>query len=361
MKEIKVYNVNLPLKVPFETSFGIQYSRNALIIEYSDEYNAYGESVTDDVPGYSYEDNITALHVIKDYLIEILKETLDPSEFVEKAKKIKGHNMAKSAIETMLWDLESKKKGISLKDLIGGEKEKIESGISIGILPMEKLIDTVKKSIDLGYKRIKLKIKPGWDIEVLREIRKNFGDIPLTVDANQAYEGKENKVLELDKFELLMIEQPLAENNMVGLSRIQKKLSTPICLDESIHSVKDAKTMLELDAGRIINLKIGRVGGLKESLEIVNFCGNNKIPLWCGGMLETGIGRAFNVILQSRMEFNMPGDTSPSDRYFEKDIIKKPFTMDKGYIEVPNGNGIGVEPDLEFIKKVGKIIFQQRL
>ncbi|MGC8663856.1 MAG: o-succinylbenzoate synthase [Thermoplasmata archaeon] len=362
MQQIRIYNVNIPLKIPFETSFGIQYSRNAILIEYIEEdFIAYGESVTEEFPGYSYEDNGTAIHIIKDYLIDIIKETTDPMEFIEKAKKIRGHNMAKSLVETMLWDLKAKRKGLPLKNLIKGERKKIESGISIGILPMDKLLETIKNSLDLGYKRIKLKIKPGWDDDVLKNVRKNFGDIPLTVDANQAYEGKEDKILNLDKYELLMIEQPLSEKNFLGLSKLQKRLITPICLDESIQSIKDAETMLNMDAGRIINLKIGRVGGLTESIKIIEFCKRNNISLWCGGMLETGIGRAFNVILQSRKEFNMTGDTSPSNRYFERDVTEKPFIMSNGYIEVPDRIGIGVNLDLEYVKKVGNIILEKKL
>jgi len=361
MPVLKIYNVNLPLITPFETSFGIQYSRNALIIEYFDDVKAYGESVTEEFPGYSYEDNGTALHIIKNYLINILKETRDPETFMEKAKKIKGHNMAKSAVETMLWDLKAKEEEKSLKEIIKGKKEKIESGISIGILPLEKLMDTIANAIELGYKRIKLKIKPGWDSDVLKEVRKRFGNIPLTVDANQAYEGMEERILTLDKYELLMIEQPLSENNFYGLSKLQKKLTTPICLDESIHGIRDAEMMLEMDAGKIINLKIGRVGGLTESMKIVEFSRKNKIPLWCGGMLETGIGRALNVIIQTREEFNMPGDTSPSNRYFERDIIDKPFIMKNGYIEVPSGPGIGIKPDMGFIEKIGKVVLEEKI
>ena len=361
MPALKIYNVNLPLITPFETSFGIQYSRNALIIEYFDGVKAYGESVTEEFPGYSYEDNETALHIIKNFLIDILKETREPETFMERAKKIKGHNMAKSALETMLWDLKAKEEGKSLKEIINGKKVKIESGISIGILPLEKLMSTIANAIELGYKRIKLKIKPGWDSDVLKEVRKRFGNIPLTVDANQAYEGKDEKILTLDKYELLMIEQPLSENNFYGLSKLQKELATPICLDESIHSIRDAEMMLEMDAGEIINLKIGRVGGLTESMKIVEFCGKNKIPLWCGGMLETGIGRALNVIIQTREEFNMPGDTSPSNRYFEKDIIDKPFIMKNGYIEVQSGPGIGINMDMGFIEKIGKVVFEEKI
>lgn len=361
MAKLKIYNVDLPLKTQFETSFGVQYSRNALIIKLIDDVEAYGESVTDEYPGYSYEDNETAVHIIKDYLVNILKETFEPEEFTEMAKKIKGHPMAKSAIETTLWDLRAKKKNMSLKELIYGKKDKIESGISIGILPMEKLLKTIENSLNLGYKRIKLKIKPGWDVDVIKTVRNTFGNIPLTVDANQAYENHEDKILPLDRYELLMIEQPLSENNFIGLSKLQKMLNTPICLDESIHSVKDAQTMVDLEAGKIINLKIGRVGGLTESLKIIEFCGKNKIPLWCGGMLETGIGRALNVIVQSREEFNMVGDTSPSDRYFEKDIIEKPFIMKNGLIEVPTGPGLGIKPDIPYIEKIGKIVFETEI
>ncbi|HEU12624.1 MAG: o-succinylbenzoate synthase [Thermoplasmata archaeon] len=351
MAEIIVYNMKIPLKVPFETSFGVQNVRDVLLFRYSGDVEAWGESVTDSYPGYSYEDNGTALYIFRTYLLEILKETEDPMEFISRARKIKGHNMAKSAVETMLWDLQAKRKGKSLKEIIGGSKEKIDSGISIGILPMEKLLSMIRNSLDRGYKRIKLKVKPGWDVDVVKRVREEFGDIPLTVDANQAFEKNVERVKMLDRYELLMIEQPLNERNLLGHSKLQREMSTPICLDESIHSVEDAERMYEMDAGRIINLKIGRVGGLSESLRIIDFSRENGIPIWCGGMLETGIGRALNVIVQSRKEFTLPGDTSPSDRYFEKDVIKRPFIMEKGTIAVPSGNGIGVEPDIEFIEK----------
>jgi O-succinylbenzoate synthase len=355
MAKIFVYNLKLPLKIPFETSFGVQNERDVLLFRYSGDVEAWGESVTDSYPGYSYEDNGTALYIFRNYLLEILRETEDPYNFIEASKKIKGHNMAKSAVETMLWDLKAKREKKGLKELIGGKKEKIESGISIGILPMERLISMVKNSLDKGYRRIKLKVKPGWDVDVVRAIRREFGDIPLTVDANQAFEKHPELVLALDKYELLMIEQPMNERNFLGHSRLQKQMSTPICLDESIHSVDDAQRMLEMDAGRIINLKIGRVGGLSESLKIIEFAGKNKIPIWCGGMLETGIGRALNVIVQSREEFRIPGDTSPSDRYFERDVIKRPFIMKNGMIDVPDGIGLGIEPDIEFIEKLSKV------
>ncbi|MGC8687053.1 MAG: o-succinylbenzoate synthase [Thermoplasmata archaeon] len=352
MVKIEIYNLNLPLKIPFETSFGVQNTRNVLLFRYIGEIDAWGESVTDSYPGYSYEDNGTALYIFQNYLLDILKETDDPLELNEKTKKIKGHNMAKSAIETMLWDLKAKREKKSLKDIVRGKKDRIESGISIGILPMEKLISMIKNSLEKGYRRIKLKVKPGWDVDVIKKVREEFGDIPLTVDANQAFEKNVEKVKLLDKYELMMIEQPLNERNFLGHSKLQKEMSTPICLDESIHSVDDAERMLEMDAGRIINLKIGRVGGLSESLKIIDFSRKNNIPIWCGGMLETGVGRALNVIVQSREEFRLPGDTSPSDRYFEKDVIKRPIEMEKGTIYVPSGTGIGVEPDLEFIEKL---------
>ncbi|MEM0245333.1 MAG: o-succinylbenzoate synthase [Thermoplasmata archaeon] len=358
MKNIIIYNVKLPLKVPFETSFGIQYYRDALLFRYIDDVEAWSESVTDSDPGYSYEYNGSAINIFENYLLKFLQETEDPKEFMEKSKVIKGHNMAKSAVETMLWDLKAKREKKSLKEIIGGEKDSIQSGISIGILPMDKLLPMIKNAIEKGYARIKLKIKPGWDVEVLREVRKNFGNIPLTVDANQAFEKHPERVKLLDRFELLMIEQPLNERNFLGHSKIQREISTPICLDESIHSVEDAERMLEMDAGRIINLKIGRVGGLSESLKIIEFVNKNNIQIWCGGMLETGIGRSLNVLVQSRKEFKLPGDTSPSDRYFDRDVIKKPFEMINGKISVPAGYGIGVEPDVDFIEKISTKIWK---
>lgn len=356
MNRLEVFSVSLPLKIPFETSFGVQRERDALLFRYVSDVEAYGESVTDSVPGYSYECNGTALYIIENHLIPLLKETDEPAEFIEKSKKIKGHNMAKSAIETTLWDLKAKRAGKNLKDMIGGTKAEIDSGISIGILPMQQLLAMVKASLERGYKRIKLKIKPGWDAEVVKRVRDEFGDIPLTVDANQAFGANPERILELDRFDLMMIEQPLEESDLFGSSKLQKKMNTPICLDESIHSVADVKRMVEMDAGKIVNLKVGRVGGLGESLRIVDYCGKNAIPIWCGGMLETGVGRALNVILQSRSEFRLPGDTSPSDRYFEKDVISSPFVMERGSIRVPSGSGLGVQLDLPFVKSASKRI-----
>jgi len=354
MSTLEAYNVRLPLKIPFETSFGVQRARDALVLRYVSDVEAYGESVTDAVPGYSYECNGTALYIIENHLIPILKETEEPGEFMEMSKKIKGHNMAKSAIETTLWDLQAKRMGKNLKEMIGGTKAEIDSGISIGILPMPELLAMVRSSLERGYKRIKLKIKPGWDADVVRRVREEFGDIPLTVDANQAFGTDPERILQLDRFDLMMIEQPLEEGDLVGSSKLQKKMNTPICLDESIHSAADVKRMVEMDAGRIVNLKIGRVGGLAESLRIVEYCGKNGIPVWCGGMLETGVGRALNVILQSRDEFRLPGDTSPSDRYFERDVIQSPFVMDRGRLRVPSGTGLGVQLDLPFVREVSQ-------
>lgn len=310
-------------------------------------------------PWYSEETIASAGHVIRKILIpRLLTENLaSPSGFLESTNAIRGNNMAVASIEMALWDLMGKMKSISLSKLLGGRKSEVEVGVSVGIQPTtEKLVDIVRSYLGEGYRRIKLKIKPGCDIDRVSAIRKLFPDIPLQVDANSAYTLEHASLLKrLDDLSLLLIEQPLAHDDILDHAKLQKELSTPICLDESIHTPADARKALEIDACKVINIKAGRVRGLQPSKEIHDLCVRMKIPVWCGGMLETGIGRAFNVALASLPGFTLPGDTSASKRYFRKDVLTEEFELtENGTLEVPDGPGIGVEVDEKLLDSCTK-------
>jgi len=256
-------------------------------------------------------------------------------------------------LETALLDAQLRAEHRSLADFLGANKTKIPCGVSVGIAPsIDSLVDEVSGYIDAGYKRIKLKIEPGWDIEPVGEIRRLWPEIPLQVDANQAYSRGDGELLAgLDKFELLLIEQPLDEHDILGHAALARQVQTPICLDESITSLHSAEDALALKATTVINIKPGRVGGYLESVKIHDLCLNEGIPVWCGGMLETGIGRAANVALAALPGFTLPGDTSASSRFFHRDITD-PFVMEDGYLHVPQGEGIGVTPDLDFLESI---------
>lgn len=258
---------------------------------------------------------------------------------------IRRNQMAKAAIEGAVWDLYAKQKELTLAEALGGKKTTIDVGISIGIQPtVEDLLEVIEKHVAEGYKRIKLKIKPGWDIDVIRQVRKPFPDISLMVDANSAYTLKDlDHLKQLDEFNLMMIEQPLAHDDIIQHAKLQKAIQTPICLDESIHSYDDARNAIELGSCKIINIKIGRVGGLTESKRIHDLCRANDIPVWCGGMLEAGVGRAHNIALTTLDHFVFPGDTAGSSRYWEEDIIHPEVVVKNGEIRVPDKPGIGYD------------------
>jgi o-succinylbenzoate synthase len=260
---------------------------------------------------------------------------------------IRKNNMAKSAIEGAIWDLYAKEKNIPLSMALGGELEKIDVGISIGIQKtVPELLAKIKAGLKDGYKRIKMKIQPGWDVDVIKEVRNRYPDIPIMADANSAYRLKDIELLkQLDQFDLMMIEQPLSSDDIVDHATLQAEIKTPICLDESIHSVEDARKALELGSCKIINIKIGRVGGLTEAMKIHELCKERNVPVWCGGMLESGVGRAHNIALTTLDNFTMPGDTAASANYWHKDIIQPEVTVNDGVITVPKAAGIGYEVD----------------
>lgn len=356
IKEVTLRHLQMKLKFPFTTSFGTFQDRDFILLEAKDKngHSGWGESVAFHSPWYSEETMKTNWHMLEDYLIPALlnQEITHPDEVSEVFSNIRKNNMAKSTIEGAVWDLYSQEQGISLASALGGKKSKIEVGISIGIQDTASgLLRIIEKHVEEGYKRMKVKIKPGWDVDVMREVRKEFPDVPLMADANSAYTLKDIDTLKaLDEFDLMMIEQPLASDDIIDHAKLQQAISTPVCLDESIHSYEDARKAIELGSCGIINIKIGRVGGLSESKRIHDLCESHHIPVWCGGMLESGIGRAHNVALTTLSNFIMPGDTAASSRYWEKDIITPEVTVEDGYITVPNKPGIGYEPDLETIE-----------
>ena len=359
LQEIELSTIHLPLVRPFRTSFGTQTSREVLMVKVTNENGTVGwaECVAMSEPLYSPEYVIGCLDLMKRFLIPALREksSITAEDVPAVLKPFLGGQMAKAALETAILDAQLKEQEISLAKYLGATKTKVECGVSVGIANnLESLAEEVKSYVDAGYRRIKLKIEPGWDYEAVKSIRNLYPDIPLQVDANQAYSRNDGKLLaKLDEFNLLLIEQPLDEHDILGHAMLAKEVKTPICLDESIISLQSAEDALELKATTVINIKPGRVGGYIESKKIHDLCVKNNIPVWCGGMLETGIGRAANLALAALPGFTLPGDTSASARYFKQDITK-PFVMDDGYLTVPTGPGIGIEPDLEFLNSITK-------
>lgn len=353
IKEINIRKMKMTMKHPFTTSFGTFQDKEFLLLEVKDELGntGWGESTAFHAPWYNEETMGTNLHMIQDFLVPLVlgKEIGHPAEVNEIFASIRKNNMAKATVEGAIWDLYAKRNKISLTQALGGQRDKIEVGISIGIHEdVADLVATVRGFVEEGYKRIKVKIKPGFDVEVMRELRKNFPDTPLMADANSAYTLEDVDLLkQLDEFNLTMIEQPLASDDIIDHAVLQKQLTTPVCLDESIHSLEDARKAVELGSTKIINIKIGRVGGLTEAKKIHDYCMEQGIPVWCGGMLESGIGRAHNVALTTLPNFILPGDTAGSSRYWEQDVITPEVVVEDGYITVPTAHGIGYEPNIE--------------
>ena len=349
---VELRRIEMPLVSPFETSFGREVDRQAILTTvYADGVAGWGECVASATPGYSYETVRTAWHVLRDFLIPDLlnEEAVDhPTDCPARWATVRGHPMAKASLEAALWDLHGRLNGTSLRDALGGEKRTIPSGISLGIQgSVEGLIERIEEALESGYQRIKLKIKPGWDLEMLGSVRDRFPDSPLMVDANAAYTPADAPMLtSLDAFGLMMIEQPYAEDDLVNHARLQRNMETPICLDEGVTSVHDAEQALELGSCRIVNIKPGRVGGLTNARRIHDLCRDHQVPVWCGGMLETGVGRAHNVALASLSGFRLPNDLSASGRYYHRDLIDPPFGLNpEGTLTVPDGPGIGVDVD----------------
>jgi len=355
IERLEMRTVRLPLNEPFETSFGSINSRLIFLVSVeAGGQTGWGEVVAAEEPRYSYETVGTAQHVIRDYLAPAMlsRPVANLSDLAARFARFRGHNMAKAGLELAYVDLVARTKEQSLSQLIGGIRTRVPVGVSLGIQPdLDQLLNRVERYLASGYQRIKLKIKPGWDINIVREVRRRYPDILLSVDANCAYTMADEKHLKaLDFFDLLMIEQPLDHDDLVDHAKLQSNWTTPICLDESITGPARAKQALELGSCRIINVKIGRVGGYSQALAIHDLCCSSDIPVWCGGMLESGVGRAHNIALASLPGFSLPGDISASSRYFERDVIVPEVSVDDdGTVEVPQGPGLGFEVDLDYI------------
>jgi O-succinylbenzoate synthase len=355
LRKITLREIHLPLIAPFETSFGQTSLRRILLVETDvDGVAGWGESTAGEDPYYSYETVETAWHVIRDFLWPILKgkKLGSASEVWDLFARVRGHNMAKGGLETAIWDAEAKQKNLPLAKLLGGVREEIPCGVSIGIQPtIDTLIGKVEKELGAGYQRIKIKIKPGMDVEPARALRERFPRIRLMVDANSAYRLEDAPLLkQLDAFYLIMIEQPLGWDDIYSHAQLQRQLDTPICLDECIHDIEHARAAIEIGACRIINMKLGRVGGHTAARRIHDLCQAKSIPVWCGGMLESGIGRAHNIAMSTLANFTLPGDVSASRRYWDEDIIEPEVEVtQQGTIRVPSAPGIGYKPRIDRI------------
>jgi len=308
----------------------------------------YGECVADSDPYYLPETNHTVLHILRDFLVPLAfgLEIAHPRELLAAFARVRGHEMAKAALEMAVWELHARRENAPLYRVLGGRGGQIATGVSIGLQPTTAaLLERVEEEVAAGYRRVKIKIKPGHDRDLVAAVRARFADLPLMVDANSAYRLADAGLFrEMDRYSLTMIEQPLAWDDMVDHAALQRQLRTPVCLDESIHSAEDARRALALDACRVINIKAGRVGGFAGSLAVHDVCRAASVPVWCGGMLESGIGRLANVHVQTLPGFTLPGDTSASARYFEEDLVEPPVVVSpSGTIDVPEGPGIGRE------------------
>jgi O-succinylbenzoate synthase len=341
----------------FETSFGRIDDKHFIIVRADgDGVSGYGECVAEQDPYYSSETNQTVWHIIGDFIAPRLLgiEFSHPREVSPALKAIRGHHMAKAAVEMAAWDLYARQRGEPLSRVLGGTRDRIASGVSVGIQnSLDDLAAKVERELAAGYRRIKIKIKPGWDIAAAEMVRRRFGSILLMVDANAAYTLADAEHLAaLDQFDLMMIEQPLDYDDIGDHATLQRRLKTPICLDESIHSLADAREAIDLGACRIINIKPGRVGGFAESIRLHDLCAEHGIPVWHGGMLESGIGRAANIHLATLPNFSLPGDIAASKRYFNPDLIDPPIEVaSDGTIAVPPGPGLGVAIDEDRIER----------
>ena len=351
----------------FETSFGRTYERRIILarVEDTDENEGWGECTAGESPSYCEEWTGSCRAVLEKILAPMVigKEFEKAENFWDLMKTVRGNRMAKAAIETAVWDLEAKKQGVPLWKHLGGVNQEVACGVSIGIQDsVEQLLEKIQIELDAGYQRIKIKIAPHWDYEVIKKVRETFGQIPLMGDANSAYTLDDiDKLKSLDEFDLMMLEQPLSNEDIIDHAKLQREIKTPICLDEPIKSPDDARKAIELKSGKIINLKNGRVGGHNQSKQIEKICRENNMPVWCGGMLESGIGRAHNIAISTLNGYTLPGDVSASKRYWAEDIIEPAVEVSKnGTITAPEKAGIGFDVKRDRIDKIttGKIVIK---
>lgn len=358
IEAITLREIQMPLVHFFETSFGRTYSRRILLVTvHSEGVDGWGESVVGENPFYSSEWIESAWPTLVQYLIPALvgKKIESAREAPALFAQVRGHRMAKGGLENALWDLEARQRKMPLWKLLGGTRKEIPCGVSIGIQDsVEQLLAKIETELAAGYRRIKVKVKPGWDTNVLERIRSRWSDITLSCDANSAYTLDQVEHLrKFDQFNLLMIEQPLWNDDIYYHARLQKELRTAICLDESIVNSRTAAAAVETGACRIINIKVGRVGGFTEALAIHDICQANKVPVWCGGMLETGIGRAHNIVLSTLPNFRLPGDVSASKRYWKEDIIDPEVEVSKqGMIAISDEPGTGYRIKADLIERL---------
>jgi O-succinylbenzoate synthase len=354
--QVDIRYLQLPLVHPFETSFGREDERHTILVGVRGEgLTGWGEAATSQGPWYEYETVETSWHVLRDFLGPRLvgQKVVTAHDAARLMAPVRGHNIAKMGMEAAIWDLLGQAEGRSVSNLLGGTRETVTVGVSIGVQDsVSALIGRIDGFLAEGYRRVKIKIRPGWDVDVVRQVRKRFPDLSLMVDANSAYLLDDaNLLVALDEFDLLMIEQPLAHDDLVDHAELQRRLRTPICLDESVPTLAAARAALALGSGRIINIKPGRVGGLTVARDIHDLCLASDVPVWCGGMLETGIGRAHNVALASLPGFSLPGDISASARYFEQDLVEPAFSINRdGTMTVPTGPGMGVAVMLDRVE-----------
>jgi O-succinylbenzoate synthase len=349
-------HLRMPLVTAFETSFGRITHRECILISLASEgLIGYGECVADHDPGYSYETTGTAWQIIKEFIAPLIlgQDFSDMESFQQRVEGIRGHNLAKAGVEMAIWDLFGKRAGRSLRELLGGERTQVEVGVSVGLQSSpQKLVETVADYVSQGYRRVKLKIKPGRDIAETRAVHKAFPNLLLQVDANSAYTlVTSDALMPLDALELLLIEQPLQEDDIWDHRKLQAQMKTALCLDESIISLRHARYAIEMDACRIINIKPARLGGLSQGVAVHQLCKSRGMPVWCGGMLETGVGRAANLALASLPGFTLPGDISATNRYYMRDITHERFNLNAdSTIDVPSAPGLGVTLDPAALK-----------
>jgi O-succinylbenzoate synthase len=356
LEAVELRRIRLSLVAPFETSFGTQLERDILILKtITDEEEGWGECVAGEEPDYSSEYVEAAQHVLVHHLLQPLlaRPSLTAADVAGALQRFHGHRMAKASIEMAILDAELRARGESFAHHFGSVRTAVDCGVSVGIhRSIPELLATVGGYLDQGYRRVKLKIKPGWDVEPVRAVRERFGDVLLQVDANTAYTlADAGHLAELDAFNLLLIEQPLPEDQVLAHAELAKVIRTPVCLDESITSEQAAADAIQLGACSIINVKPGRVGGYLEARRIHDLCAKHDVPVWMGGMLETGLGRAGNVAMAAMPNFKLPGDTSASSRYYHRDITE-PFVLVDGRLNVPAGPGLGVNVDVAYLEEI---------
>ncbi|MGD0733435.1 MAG: o-succinylbenzoate synthase [Terracidiphilus sp.] len=358
IEKITLREISMQLKQPFETSFGVTHRRRVVLVELNaDGISGWGEVTATEGPYYNSETTDTAWHIICDFLAPaIVGKCFDSAGVLATVMApVRGHEMAKAALENAAWDAEAHSRNISLRALLGGTLQRLPSGVSLGIYKdTARLVDRIALELAAGYRRIKLKIKPGRDVSVVEAVRRAYPKVALTVDANSAYTLEDvSTLIQLDEFALDYIEQPLSWNEIYQHTELQSRLLTPICLDECIHSLRDAQAAIEMRACGVINIKLGRVSGHTEARKIEEYCRQKGVPVWCGGMLEAGIGRAHNIAVSSLPGFVLPGDVSASSRYWDEDIIEPEVTVtSQGTISVPEGSGIGFEVKRSLIDKL---------